>query len=187
MKIFGITLILLLVGLIELNAQVIKDPLLAFYHEEVGGLSDESDITVIEADLTGDGKSYYLITDGAPGVHGDYGWGLYSPVHQGEYAKAFYDYVGPIPIYIGYVRDIKRIACIVIGGKHSDVITAYYLDHGEIVSVPLSENADEYKRKNPKYFPKTPNFKLKHYTLKELQQKYGKIMGPVGSKLREGK
>ena len=166
------------------GAQVVSEPLLAYYQyvKSGGGDSDEephyasnTSIYYFEADFTGDGRKSFFITDdeSKQGPHGDYQWAVYYPLASGGYQKAG---IGVSmsrygPAYIGSVNEIKGYG-IVDSGKN--VVSVQYLSSGKIAITFLGKDQEAKKEDYPQYFATPTKWQIKKITLGELTQKYGK-------------
>jgi hypothetical protein len=164
-----------------LSGQIVKDPLLSYYHD-IQSLAKPSDtIYVLEADFTGNKRKSIFITDDQSklGPHGDYSWSVYCPHQSGGYLVAGSGLDAGIegPDYIGYIDQLKRYGAITAteGGKYG--IKAQYLENGAIQSQSIDQgrgHADE--RHYPAYFTaKSPDYRIMKYTLTDLKQKYASL------------
>lgn len=163
-------------------AQVVKDPLLDYYQyvKAGGGDNDEephytqqTPIYYFEADLTGDGRKSFFITDeeSKQGPHGGYQWSVYYPLASGGYQKAA---VGISmskygPAYIGSVSEIQGYG-VVDSAKH--VVSVQYLSAGKIKIAFLGKNQEAEKEDYPQYFSSPVKWQIQKTTLAQLAQKY---------------
>jgi hypothetical protein len=180
MKTISLSILLSVLAFCHLTAQVVKDPLLAYYQsfDNPSQLSPTTQIYCLIADITGDGRKTILITNDRArlGPHGDYGWSLYKPVKTGGYEVIDDTIDAPItgPDYIGYIDQIKRYGAVTAigGGKYG--ITVQYLDNGTIESQSIDEKRGHADAKHyPKYFGDgSPKYHVTTYTLAQLAQKY---------------
>jgi hypothetical protein len=167
---------------LKADAQVVKDPLLAYYQSSQSDKTDlpspQLEVYCFEADFTGDGQKSIFITDqgSSLGAHGKYSWSVYCPVASGGYrlvtdGSHFIAAGLKGPDYVGYIDQIKRYG-VITGGK--DAVVAQYLDNGILQSQAIDQerghdNADHY----PKYFhAHAPDYHITTSTLAQLAQKY---------------
>jgi len=127
------------------QAQVVQDPLLAYYkmitapsfdRQNDGDFqySPQTPVYYFEAELDGSEHKAVFVTDKGNylGERGQYAWSVYAPVKSGGYHlvtdSISYITAGRLgPSYIGYIDQLKKYGVIVSG---RDAITAYYLQDG---------------------------------------------------------
>jgi nitrogen fixation-related uncharacterized protein len=156
------------------SGQTIKDPVEYFYRTVA--LSGSDKITVLEGNLTGNGRYSFLISDGQrqPELNEGYAWDVYYPDGHNAYLKADSEYVGDVPDYIGFVKEIKRDGIVqAVTYKRSNVVSVQFLDDGAMNTKILFDDTADYKKQFPKYFAASPNFKVATYTYMQLKKRYG--------------
>jgi hypothetical protein len=162
------------------SAQIVKDPLLAYYEafDQPLKLPPETQVYSFAANLTSDGRKAIFITNDLArlGPAGQYAWSLYYPLKDGGYKVASDEshfIVAGLdgPNYIGYIDQIKRYG-VVVGFK--DGVEAQYVEDGTIKDKMIAKGSDLANAGNyPKYFSDSPPvYHISTYTLDQLRQKY---------------